>query len=44
MDTDERISELERKLAFYDSLVNRLVAYAKLSPKGRLMLKFLGIS
>lgn len=43
MDTDERISALEARLAEYDRLISRLIAYARLHPSGRLMLKMLGV-
>jgi hypothetical protein len=42
MDTEERLTELEAKLAEYDRLLERLKAYARLTPTGRLMLKVLG--
>jgi len=44
MTTDERLSLLERKLAEHDRLIAKLVAYAKLTPGGRLLLKALGVS
>ena len=42
MDTDERLSKLEEKLAEYDKLIARLKAYARLTPTGRILLKVLG--
>lgn len=44
MDTDERIALLEKKVAEHESLVVLLVAYARTTAKGRLMLKLLGLS
>ena len=44
MDTDERIALLEKKVAEHESLVVLLVAYARATAKGRLMLKLLGLS
>ena len=43
MDTDERITQLEKRLEKYDRLVEKLVAFARLSPAGRLVLKGLGL-
>lgn len=43
MDTDERLSALEQKLADYDALVERLVAFARTTPKGRVVLALLGV-
>jgi hypothetical protein len=43
MDTDERISRLEERLAAYDTLVGRLITFARTSAKGRLFLKALGL-
>lgn len=43
METDERISALERRIAEYDTLVGRLIAYARSTAKGRLFLKVLGL-
>jgi hypothetical protein len=43
MDTDERLSSLEERLEKYDRLVQKLVAFARLSPAGRLVLKGLGL-
>lgn len=44
MDNDERIALLEKKVAEHESLIVLLVAYAKTTPKGRMVLKLLGIS
>jgi hypothetical protein len=44
MDTEERLSALERKLEAYDRLTARLTAYARLTPTGRMLLKVLGVS
>jgi hypothetical protein len=43
MDTEERLSRLEAKLAEYDGLIARLKAYARLTPTGRILLKTLGL-
>jgi len=43
MDTEERLSALERKLESYDALLAKLKAYARLHPAGRLLLKGLGL-
>ena len=43
MDTDERIAALERRLAEYDTLIGRLIAYARLTKGGRLLLKAVGL-
>ncbi len=44
MDSDERLALLEKKVAQHESLIVLLVAYARTTPKGRMMLKLLGIS
>lgn len=44
MDNEERIAVLERKVAEHESLIVLLVAYARTSVKGRMMLKLLGLS
>ena len=44
MDTDERLSRLESRLAEYDRLISALKAYARLTAGGRLLLKSLGVS
>jgi uncharacterized coiled-coil protein SlyX len=43
VDTDERLTALERKLAEHDTLIARLVAFARLTPKGRMILRALGL-
>jgi hypothetical protein len=43
METEERLTALEAKLAAYDTLVGRLIAFARTSAKGRLLLKALGL-
>ena len=43
MDTDERLSRLESKLAEHDDLIQKLVIYAQLTPTGRMILKILGV-
>ena len=43
MDTDERLSKLEAKLAEYDRLIAKLKLFAKLSPTGRMLLKAVGL-
>lgn len=42
MDTEERLSQIETKLAEYERLIERLKAYARLTPTGRMFLKVLG--
>jgi hypothetical protein len=44
MDTQERLSALEARLAEYDRLIEKLKAFARLSPAGRLLLKGMGLS
>jgi hypothetical protein len=44
MDTDERIARLEEKAAEYDRIIAWARAYARLTAKGRLLLKALGLS
>jgi uncharacterized coiled-coil protein SlyX len=44
MQTDERITALEERLAQYDALIAKLRAYARLTTTGRVLLKALGIS
>lgn len=43
MDTDERITALEARLDHYERIIGRLVQWASLTPKGRLILKALGL-
>jgi uncharacterized coiled-coil protein SlyX len=43
METEERISALETKLAAYDVVIGRLIAYARTTIKGRLLLRALGL-
>jgi hypothetical protein len=43
MDTDERIAVLEQRLAAYDTLVGKLIAYARTTTKGKIMLAMLGL-
>jgi hypothetical protein len=43
MDTDERLSALEAKLAAHDELIGKLIKFAGLTPGGRYILKSLGI-
>jgi hypothetical protein len=43
MDTDERLSKLEQRLDEYERLIERLKAYARLTPTGRVLLKVLGV-
>jgi uncharacterized coiled-coil protein SlyX len=43
MTTDERLSQLEAKIAEYERLIGKLKEYARLTPGGRLMLKVLGL-
>jgi hypothetical protein len=42
-DTEERLTALERKLAEHEALITKLIAYARLYPAGRLLLKGLGL-
>jgi len=44
MTAEQRLKMLEMRLALYDTLVDKLMAYARLTAKGRLMLKALGLS
>ena len=44
MDNDERLALLEKKVAEHESLIVLLVAYARTTAKGRMVLKLLGIS
>jgi hypothetical protein len=44
MDTEERVTLLEQKLADHDRLIGKLIAYARLTPSGRMILALLGIS
>lgn len=43
MDTDERLSRLESRLAEHESLIQKLIMFAQLTPKGRFILKVLGV-
>lgn len=43
MDTEERLSRIESRLAEHDRLIERLISYAKLTPAGRVVLKVLGL-
>lgn len=43
METEERLRLLEAKLEAYDTLIARLVKFAQSTPKGRIMLKVLGL-
>lgn len=42
MNTEERLSRLEEKMAEYETLIAKLKAYAALTPAGRMLLKVLG--
>lgn len=42
-DADERITLLEERLAYYDQVVSRLIQFARLQPKGQVLLKILGL-
>lgn len=42
--TQERLTELERRIAAYDSLVAKLIAHARTTAKGRFMLMLLGLA
>lgn len=44
MNTEERLSALETKLAEHEKLITKLRAYAVLTPGGRMILKVLGLS
>lgn len=44
MDNDERLALLEEKVAQHESMIVLLVAYARTTAKGRMVLKLLGIS
>jgi hypothetical protein len=43
MDADERLAALEARLTAYDTLVGRLITFARATAKGRLLLKALGL-
>lgn len=43
MDTEERVALLEKRLAEHDRLIQKLVAIAKLTPAGRMLLKAVGL-
>jgi hypothetical protein len=43
VDTEERLSSLEAKLAAHDELIGKLIKFAGLTPGGRYILKTLGI-
>jgi hypothetical protein len=43
VDTDERLALLEKKIADHETLVQKLIMLAAMTPKGRLILKTLGI-
>jgi uncharacterized coiled-coil protein SlyX len=43
VDTDERLSRLESRLAEHDDLIAKLIVYAQLTPAGRMILKILGV-
>lgn len=44
MDTEERVSALERKVAEYDRIIAWLMVYARMTRAGRVFLKGLGLS
>jgi hypothetical protein len=44
VDTDERLTRLESRLAEHDRLISMLKQYARMFPAGRALLKALGIS
>lgn len=39
----QRIELLEERLAYYDALIGRLIQFARLQPKGQVILKILGL-
>lgn len=41
MNTEERLSRLEEKMAEHETLIAKLKAYAALTPTGRMLLKIL---
>jgi uncharacterized coiled-coil protein SlyX len=43
METEERLSRLEEKLAAHDRLIARLIAFARETKKGRILLAMLGV-
>lgn len=43
MTTEERVSLLEERLAYYDGVISRLIQFARLTPKGQTVLKMLGL-
>jgi uncharacterized coiled-coil protein SlyX len=44
VDTEQRLSALEARLAAQEALIAKLRAYAALTPTGRAILKILGLS
>ena len=40
---EERIALLEERLAYYDGVVSRLIQFARMTPKGQVILKVLGL-
>lgn len=40
---EERVRFLEERLANYDTLIGKLIAYARLTKAGRVMLRGLGL-
>jgi hypothetical protein len=44
MDTDERVSVLEARIAQYDKWLTALILYAKLTPAGRKILKIMAVA
>jgi hypothetical protein len=43
MDIEDRLTALEQKQADLDRVLSKLVAFARLSPAGRIILKTLGL-
>jgi hypothetical protein len=43
METEERLSALERKIEQYEALIDKLRTIARLSPTGRMIVKALGL-
>lgn len=43
MDTEERLSALERQVHEHEAIIAKLAAYARLTPVGRAVLKVIGL-
>jgi hypothetical protein len=43
VDTEERLTALERKIEKYERMIAKLRTFAQLSPTGRMLIKALGL-